>query len=47
MNREGAWALFWATGLPEAWLATRDAPKPEETQAAIACAAPTEEADGL
>lgn len=47
MEREGAWALFWATGLPEAWLATRMEQEAEETRDAIACAAPAEEADGL
>lgn len=45
MEREGAWGLFWATGLPEAWLATR--PEPEETRDAVACAAPPKETDGL
>ena len=47
MEREGAWALFWATGLPEAWLAARMEFTNEETRDAIACTAPTEEADGL
>ena len=47
MEREGAWALFWATGLPEAWLATREGGKDAERQDAIACAAPVEEPDGL
>ena len=47
MEREGAWALFWATGLPEAWLATRTKPEPEKTRDAIACTAPPVEANGL
>ena len=47
MEQEGAWALFWVTGLPEAWLATRKEPEDGKVQDAIACAAPVEEADGL
>ena len=47
MEQQGLWALFWATGLPEAWLETRrgeeEARGPEE----VPCAAPAEEADGL
>ena len=46
MNREGVWALFWATGLPEAWLATRI--KTDESERdAIPCTAPNEEPNGL
>ena len=47
MGEEGAWALFWATGLPEAWLATRKRPKDGKPQDVIACGAPIEETDGL
>ena len=46
MDREGAWALFWATGLPEAWLATRTEADDGERDAAV-CTAPNEEPSGL
>ena len=34
METQGYWNLFWATGLPEAWLSTRTDPgeKQEEKQ---------------
>lgn len=29
MERDGLWRLFWATGLPAAWLLSRLTGKPE------------------
>ena len=47
MDREGVWALFWATGLPEAWLATRIKAEDGGERDAALCAAPNEESSGL
>jgi len=30
MEKQGCWNLFWATGLPEAWLWTREGPEKTE-----------------
>ncbi|HIT32315.1 MAG TPA: hypothetical protein IAC25_05760 [Candidatus Enterenecus stercoripullorum] len=38
---EGYWALFWATGLPQAWLLSREREK--EAVAALAAASVEEE----
>ena len=43
MIETGFWALFWATGLPEAWLGTRIEVERQKTE--VFCAAPPEDAD--
>lgn len=42
MNEQGFWDLFWATGLPEAWLGTR---LQAEEQREVSCFQPPEEPD--
>ena len=43
MGEQGLWDLFWATGLPEAWLEARQ----EAEQARdLAAPPPAEETDG-
>ena len=40
MERQGLWNLFWATGLPEAWLGTRMDPDEEREEDHTMCPPP-------
>lgn len=44
MEEQGLWALFWATGLPEAWLSARLQAEAEEC-GDVPCTAAPEEPD--
>lgn len=45
MDEQGLWDLFWATGLPEAWLGARL--QTEEKWDSASCVAPLENTDHL
>lgn len=40
MQQQGLWNLFWATGLPEAWLSTRADPGEEREENETMCPPP-------
>ena len=47
MGEQGLWALFWATGLPEAWLGARVEAEETRGEEPLPCAAPPDQPDGL
>lgn len=47
MEEQGLWALFWATGLPEAWLEARRETDEKQEEEQTLCAAPPDRLDGL
>ena len=47
MEERGLWALFWATGLPEAWLEARLLAEQEKQRAETACSASVQEQEKL
>lgn len=42
MEEQGLWDLFWATGLPEAWLEVRLEAEQEKARNDIPCGAPAD-----